>query len=174
MASLATIGTIASIGAAVVGTGAALYGAHQSAEAAKSAGSAAREAQYYIASQEEALGREEFAAAQREARERALESELIMSRQLAVAAASGGGAGDDAPTIVKLMTRTAERGDYATRSVLYQGESARDRYYASARGRRKSGDASFLGSLDSAFGAYIGGLGSLAGGVGRIGDILRT
>ena len=173
MASLATIASVAAIGASVIGTGVSLYGASVSAENSRRAGEAERQTQYMLAQQEEAAGTEAFAAAQRESRERKLEGELIMSRQQAVAAASGAGSGEDAPTIVRLMTETAKRSKFGEDSILYTGEATRSRYNASAQARRQSGENSFLGGIMGAQGAYLSGLGSLADGVGRIGGLVR-
>lgn len=153
MAELATIASIAAIGSAVIGAGAAIY-----------AGNASRDAAFATALREEAKGREEFAASQREAEERKLQGRLIQSRQQAIAAASGGGAGADAPTIVKLMTETARRTDYGVRSTLYAGESARQAYYDSAAARRRGGDRTFLGSIFTGLGGLAGGFGEWAEG----------
>jgi hypothetical protein len=173
MASLATIASVAAIGAAVVGTGVSLYGASVSAENSRKAGEAERQTQLMLAQQEEAAGTEAFASAQREAKERKLEGELIMSRQQAVAAASGGGASTDAPTIVRLMTETAKRSKLGQDSVIYTGESTRSRYNTSAAARRISGENSFLGGIQGAQGAWLSGLGSLAAGVGKVGGLVR-
>ena len=173
MASLATIASVAAIGAAVVGTGVSLYGASVSADNARKAGESERAAQYMLAQQEESLGTEAFASAQRESKERQLEGELIMSRQQAVAAASGGGASSDAPTIVRLMTETAKRSQYGQDSVIYTGEATRSRYNTSAAARRMSGENSFLGGIQGANGAWLSGAGSLAAGVGRVGGLVR-
>jgi len=173
MASLATIASVAAIGAAVVGTGVSLYGSSVAADNARKAGEAERQTQYMLAQQEEAAGTEALASSQRDARERKLEGELIMSRQQAVAAASGGGAGADAPTIVRLMTETAKRSQYGQDSVIYTGEATRSKYNASAAARRMSGENSFLGGIQGAQGAYLSGIGSLAAGVGKVGGLIR-
>lgn len=154
MASLATIATVASIGATVVGTGFQIYSSIK-------AGNDQREALYERAAQEEALGRAEFAAAQRESLERRLEGELILSKQQAAAAASGGGAGADAPTIVRLMTQTADRADYGAKVAQFGGEDRRNTYYRSAVASRRTGDAARTGG-------YLDAAGSLAGGIGRV------
>lgn len=64
---------------------------------------------------------EERAASQREAMVRAKEARLMMSRQQAVAAASGGGATD--PTVLDIMGDTAQQGEFNTQSALYEGEA---------------------------------------------------
>lgn len=154
MGSLATIASVAAIGATVIGTGIQVAGSIYSANQDKAAA-------YQQALNEEGAGRAEFAAAQRDALERKLEGELTMSRQQALAAASGGGAGSDAPTIVKIMADTASRSKYGQDSALYQGEERRSVLYKSADNRRKSGDNSFLGGLFTAAGQLAGGIGSV-------------
>lgn len=110
MTGLETIGLIAGgIGSAVSAIGAIATGSAQSA---------ALKAQ---AAAEERQASEERAASQREAIVRAREARLLMSRQQAVAAASGGGATD--PTVLQIMGDTAAQGDFNTQSALYEGEA---------------------------------------------------
>lgn len=61
------------------------------------------------------------ASAQRQAYDVNLQTKMVMSRALAVAAGSGGGASD--PTVVSLIARDAARGAYLQSSALYGGES---------------------------------------------------
>lgn len=110
------------------------------------------------AKQMEAKGKEEFAASQREAQEKRREAALVQSRQQAVAAASGAGAGMDAPTIVKLMTDTAGQGEFNAQTVRYGGENRRNALFAAASNRRASGRASLLGSVFSSFGTLAKGM----------------
>ncbi|WP_159585915.1 hypothetical protein [Chelativorans xinjiangense] len=124
------------------------------------AGSAANQSAKFEAQQLEQKAAEERAAAQREAQQKRREGQLIQSRQQALAAASGAGAGTDAPTIVKLMTDTAGAADFNARTVGFGGESRARGLLDSAKGRRASGRASLLGST-------IGGFGQAARGFGR-------
>lgn len=126
-------------------------------------GVAAKNAADFEAQQMEMKAQEERAAAQREAQEKKREGALVMSRQQALAAASGAGAGLDAPTIVKLMTGTASQTEYNAGSVLYGGESRARGLVDSAKGRRLSGKASLLGSTIGAFGEAASGLGKAFG-----------
>jgi hypothetical protein len=126
------------------------------------AGQKSREAANIVAAQEEDQGREEFAASQREAFERSLEAKLTMSRQQAIAAASGGGSGADAPSIVRLQEKTAERGQYGEDSARYGGESRRRSSFRSADARRRTGENNFVGSLFTAGGTLTGGIGDFA------------
>jgi hypothetical protein len=139
-------GTVASVVAGGAAAAASIY-----------AGNQTRDAAYEAARRDERAGRDEFAAAQREAQERKLEGELILSRQQAIAAASGAGAGSDAPTIVRLMTETAKRSRYGMETAMYQGRSRRQTYFDSAESRRKTGDASFLGSIFTGIGQFAEG-----------------
>lgn len=151
MASLATIAAVATIGSAVIGAGAAVYQGYQS-----------NQAQILAAQQEEKAGKQEFAAAQREADDRRLEGKLIMSKALAAAAASGGGAGFDAPTITKILTDTGQRAEYGAQSAMYQGAARRDDYFNSASSRRSTGQFNFFGGLLKATGTLAGGVGDWA------------
>lgn len=102
---------------------------------------------------------EELAASMREQAEKRREGALINSRQQALAAASGAGAGFDAPTIVRLMTDTAGQADYNARTVMFGGENRRRGLLDSAEARRRSGRATMLGSMFSGFGGIAGSLG---------------
>lgn len=154
MASLATLGTIA----AVAGAGAAGISAYATIQQ----GQQAKEQAEIAARQEEAAGTAEYAAAQRQAEERRMEGRLVMSRQQALAAASGAGAGDDAPTIVKILSDTAARTEYGVQSELYGGLTRRDDYNRSASARRTTGENTFFGSLLRAGGTLLGGVGNYA------------
>lgn len=136
---------------AAVSTGAGLVGSIAQ-------GVAANNAADFEARQMEAKGKEEFAAAQREAQMKRREGALVNSRAQAIAAASGAGAGVDAPTIVKLMTGTAGEADFNARSVMYGGEQRKRGLFDSARGRRAEGKASLLGSVIGGFGQAANGL----------------
>lgn len=121
------------------------------------AGSETKKASYEAAKRDETTGMAEFASAQREAQERTLEGKLVMSRQQAAAAASGAGAGDDAPTIVRLMTETSKRAQYGVESTMYGGRARRQGYFDGAQARRQTGDASFLGSILTGVGQFAEG-----------------
>lgn len=149
MAALATIASVATIAAAAISAGGAVYEGYQS-----------QQANELEARQEKKAGDLEFASSQREADQRRLEGQLIMSRQQALAAASGGGAGADAPTITKILSDTGEAADLNSRNTIFQGASRRQDYFDSASARVATGQGNF-------FGGILRGLGSLAGGIGR-------
>lgn len=121
------------------------------------AGKAERDNQNFIAKQEEAKAKEEQAASQRDAMQARREARIAQSRQQAIAASSGGGAGADAPTIVRLMSDVAGQGELNAQSQMYGGQQRAIGLRDSAKARRRSGKASFLGSV-------LGGFGQMAGG----------
>jgi hypothetical protein len=114
----------------------------------------------FEAKQQEAQGREDFAASQRQADQARLEAKLANSRQQALAAASGGGAAD--PTIVKLMGDTAGQGEYNAGGYLYQGKQQKRGLFDQAAATRISGQSSL-------FGSFLGGAGQIAGGLYKYG-----
>lgn len=104
----------------------------------RKAGRAAKSAADFEAAQLVQRAGEARAISQRQAEESRLESVLLQSRALAVAAASGAGASD--PSVVNAIARLAGRGDYAARSRLHEGEVAGRRYEDAAAARRYEGE----------------------------------
>lgn len=115
-------------------------------------GRAANAAAQQDALNAEAAGREERAAAQRDAEQKRREGAMVMSRQQALAAASGAGAGAESPTIVRLMTDTASDAALGAAVANYGGESRQRGYIQTARARRAEGRASLMGSYLAAGG----------------------
>lgn len=114
-------------------------GAEISGRTAQIVGARRRAAANFEADQLEQQAVQAVAAAQREAMDATRQARLVQSRQLALAAASGGGASD--PTIVRLLASTAAEGAYRSASALYTGES-------NARGLRMQATAKrYEGSL---------------------------
>lgn len=97
------------------------------------------------ARQLKAKGDEEMAIGQRKAMQAQREKELAQSRIRAVAAASGGGAGDD--SITAIMEGVEQQGDYNSMLELYQGRASQGKLYASAASRRAEGKSALTGSL---------------------------
>lgn len=149
--------------------GAALSGLGTVAGAAGTiaAGKAEQQSAEYEAQQMKIKAAEEQAAAQRDAQSKRREGALVQSRQQALAAASGAGAGFDAPTIVKLMMDTAGEAEYNAQTAMYGGTSRSTGLMDAARARRASGNASYLGSQIGAFGGLASGFGSIVGGFAR-------
>jgi hypothetical protein len=160
MAALAAIGTW--IGSNI-GTVASIAGTALTAAGTLTSGKAERNNQEYIAKQEDMKAKEELAASQREAIQNRREAVFANSRAQALAASSGGGAGADAPTIVKLMSDTAGQGELNAATSMYGGQQRAAGLMDSAKGRRASGRASYLGSQLGAFGQVAGGIAKLKG-----------
>lgn len=155
MADPFTIAAIAAVGSAatsVIGGAVQAQGYNQAADAAE-------EDAEFEAQQLERSGKEEFAASQREAFAARRESRLAQSRAQAVAAASGGGAGADAPTIVQIMGGLARQGELNAQSALYVGESRRAGARDQAFATRRTGRSQAAGYRNNAFASILSGIG---------------
>lgn len=179
IALTAAIGTSAA-SAGAVGTAAA--GAAAAGGAAASAGSAlstlgllstglgaagtlygglqARAGAQAEATQLKAKGDEEQAIGQRRAMQARREKDLAQSRIQAVAAASGGGAGD--ASITNLMQGVEQQGNYNSMLELYQGNTGRNKAHASAAARRAEGRSALTGSIIGAAGGAASNLYKIA------------
>lgn len=164
MAFLPVIGALFGGASASGGLGSTLgaIGSVVSGVGTIAAGAAEQQSANFEAAQMEQKAKEEVAASQRDALQKRKEGAILNSRAQALAAASGGGAGTDAPTIVKLMGQTAGEADYNAQTAMYGGYSRAAGLRDSAKARRASGQASLLGSV-------LGGFGSMAGGLNKSG-----
>jgi len=164
-----------------IGVGLAAVGTFMSYKGQKAAGKAEEQRQQ----REEARGREleklgEFeaqqleqnalttvAASQRTASEERRQSDLIQSRALALAAASGGGASD--PTVTRVISELAGIGSYRSAVALYEGEENARQMRLGAVARRQEGRLGLQagGSAQKAYNTLA--TGSLLTGAGRIG-----
>lgn len=98
------------------------------------------------------------ASAQRQAVEKSREANLIMSRQQALAAASGSGASD--PTVIDLMERTAGEGAYQASTIRYGGEEEGRGLQNQASFTRAEGRNRMFGSFIDAGSTMLGGINS--------------
>ncbi len=121
-------------------------------------GVAAKNDANFQAQQLDAKSKEEMASSQREAAQSKQQADLANSRAQALAASSGGGAGTDAPTIVKLMSDTAGQGQLNADTQLYTGYSRAAGFTDQASATRRTGKASLLGSIFNGFGQAAGGI----------------
>jgi len=108
-------------------------------------------------------GAEEKAVASRNAREKQKEGSLLLSRQKAVASASGGGATD--PTVLELAGDLKRETNVQSRELMRQGlEKDRMLVYQGKIGRKMAGAqakmvmAQGIGNAISSIGGAIGGL----------------
>lgn len=141
-------GAAAAGGAAAGGASAlGLLGSFVGAVGTIAQGAAAKQSADFAAQQKEMQANEERAKAQREAFAQRKQAELAMSRQQAVAAASGGGASTDAPTVMKIMTDTAGQGELNAQTAMWDGEERARGLEFSAKADRASGRSSLFGSF---------------------------
>jgi len=90
-------------------------------------------------------GDRELAASQREADRRRRETNLLVSRQQAVAAASGAGASD--PSVKAVMEKTQAEGDYNAQLDMYNGLVSRADNYHDAAVTRSEGKSKMWSSF---------------------------
>ena len=114
----------------------------------------------FEAKQLDAAAAEEHAASQREAAKVRKERDLIHSRQQAVASASGLGALDE--TVLDLAGDVTQEAALQEGMISYGGLQRASGRRAQAQGRRLSGKAAKTGSMFSAAGTIMGGMGSFA------------
>lgn len=119
---------------AAAGTFAQIWGNLDARKAAKREAEAQAVAYEFEAKQADAAGVQVVAASQRTALEERRRADLVASRALAVAAASGGGTTD--PTIVRIISNVKGEGAYRASVALYEGEQQeRDLKIAAAMSR---------------------------------------
>lgn len=129
------------------------------------AGTKAEESAEFKARQLEQAADESRAAAQRQAFDRRKQAEDTLSRIRARAAAFSGDATN--PSIVKLESDVAGRGEYYFLSEMYSGENRARGLEDAAMGARAEGRAAKTGSYFSAAGTILSGAGSMAATYGK-------
>jgi hypothetical protein len=120
-------------------------------------GMSARQAGAYNADALDRQGTEEVAAAQRVAAERRLETDRVLSRQVALGAASGAGAG---PSLLDIVGDTAQAGEYRAQADQYQGNQRARALHERGRVARWEGDRAFMGSILEGIGGIASGAAS--------------
>lgn len=137
---------------------AGLAGTAVSAAGTLAAGAAAQESAEFEAKQREQQAKEARAIAQREGLERRREQRLIMSQQLARAAATGG-ASD--PSVLDVFADTAEQGELNVQTEIYKGESRAKGLETAAEVRRFEGRQARQASFIEAGAGLLGGISTL-------------
>lgn len=100
-------------------------------------------------------GDRELAVAQRDAERRRRETNLLISRQQAVASASGAGASD--PSVKSVMEKTQAEGDYNAQLDMYNGMVSRADAYHEAAVARSEGRSGLVSSfIDAGRTIYTG------------------
>lgn len=144
-----------------VGSILSFIGNMKAGSAANTAGQRAKQAADYQALQMDQNAGQAIAASQRQAMEERRRSALLVSRGIAVAAASGGGVSD--PTVTRLLDDIAGEGAYRASVDLYQGEERARALRMGAEAKRFEGDVAAEGgrSKENAYSlAAAGGLAS--------------
>jgi hypothetical protein len=158
----ATVGSTAAVaGTALGGAGgvASAIGTGLSAAGSIYSGIQQNAAAKVEAKQLKTKGDAEYAAAQVKARETRREKDLVMSRQRAVAAASGGGVSNE--TVEGLMAKTEQRGEYSALLDMYNGAVMRNDLYNDAAATRASGKSALTGSIIGAGSTVASGAGDI-------------
>lgn len=140
MSALPLVGTILSAGTGILG-----------GIAAKNASKAEEQVLTQKAAEERAMG-------SRAAEDRRRQTELVMSKQTAMAADSG--AGTQGASIIDIYGDTAQRGSYLARSDYAAGDRQADSYLAKAANAKTKGNNAFTGSILEGFGTAAKGLSS--------------
>lgn len=153
MADLLTLGVI---GKVIAGAASAV-----SAVGTIAAGNAQQAGAEFQAKQLEQQAAEEKAASQREAARVKKERDFILSRQQVVASASNLGALDE--TVQDLAGDVIQEGEFQEAMVRYGGDQRAKGRRMQAAAARLEGKAAKTGSMFSAAGTILGGLGSFAG-----------
>lgn len=137
-----------------------LVGTAVSAAGTLAAGAAQKSAADYQAAQLDQQAKEETAAAQREAQRADKEKKFVLSRQQAVAGASGLGALDE--TVQSLAGDVITQGEVNKGMISYGGQERAKGRRAQAVSARMEGKAAQTGSYFGAAGTLMDGVGSFA------------
>lgn len=132
-ATLGGAGTLGTIGS-ILGAGATIYGGFKAKEQADA-----------VAAQMKAKGDSEFAIAQRKSMDSQERTKMVLGQQKAVAAASGGGATD--PSVMAIMGKTQQKGDYNSMIDMYNGAVSRGDMYTAADNTESEGKSKLLSSF---------------------------
>lgn len=128
--------------------------------AAKNAGEATRNADYFKAEQLTQNAGNVVAAGQRTAAEQRLQADLMVSRAIAVAGASGGDV--SSPGVTKIITDIAGRGAYNAAMSMYNAEDEARTMRLQAEGERYSGDIAASGGREKQAAYQFGTAGAMA------------
>lgn len=140
--------TVASALVSKSGSDSSAAGADQAAQGARLAAERTATAKRFEAAQLRVNAGQEIAASQFSAHEQERQGRLVASRQLALAAASGGGA--SAPTVVSLIARTQKESSLRAAMSIYQGEDHARALRMQAAGREYEASAAIAGGEESA------------------------
>jgi len=149
----------AAVPVAVAGLALQAYGMYSSARAANTIAGQKMAAAKFEADQENQQAVQTVAASQRTAFLVDRQTQLVQSRALAVAAASGGGASD--PTIMNIIANIGGEGSYKKAVALYEGEETARQLRLKAQADLISGEIGGSETAAQARSTEIGGTGAI-------------
>jgi hypothetical protein len=114
-------------------------------------------------------GKQQLASSQRQMVQQGQQGDMAMSKQLATAAASGGGV--QTPSIMAIYGQTAGQTNLNARSALYTGQQEQWQQKVKAEAAKARGENAAQGSILSALGGAASGLGKMMGAGGGGGDL---
>lgn len=132
--------------------------------AAAAAGESSRNESYFKAAQEDQAAQESRAASQRDSLEKGRQTQLVLSKLQAEAAAGGGGADD--PGVLNLAGDIAGRGEYESLMDMFKGENRARGLQDEAVGSRMSGDAALAEGKAKQNASYMSAAGTIIGTAG--------
>lgn len=135
-----------------------IAGAVISAAGSVMGGMAANENAKAEAQMMERRGNEERAASTRDQATKAKQTQLLLSRQQALAASSGAGATD--PTILDLMSKTQGQGFLQSQTIGYEGQVAQEGLQYQAAVKRYQGKQQMMAGFIGAGTSILGGANS--------------
>jgi hypothetical protein len=150
---------VAAAGMKVVGSLLEMEGHNQAGEAARVAGRRRNVAAQFEAEQLEQQAGQSVAASQRTALEEKRKADLVASRALALAAASGGGASDT--SVVKIIADLKGEGSYRSAVALYRGEEQARKLRMAGKAKRYEGALAEESGIQEQAGHEIAGMASL-------------
>jgi hypothetical protein len=119
-------------------------------------GAAAQAAGEYQNVMDQRQGIQDVASSQRQMIEQQQKNDMVMGRQIALAAASGGGVQN--PTIASIYGQTAGKGDYMARVPLSQGQQRQWALDVEGQNAQWKGDVANDAAQLSAIGSGLTGL----------------
>lgn len=143
----------------IIGVGTSALGSGISAAGTIAGGQMAKSMADFEAKQLTNEGQTAVASSQRTMQEQQRRTALVQSTLQSRAAAGGGTATD--PTVIKLGSDIAGRGEQNALMDLFEGQNRQSQYAGEAEGRRYSGEAAEIGSQLSAAGTIAGGVGGM-------------
>lgn len=142
------------------------FGTYEQGQAAKAQGELAKQNADMMAEEADQEAGLAIGISQRQAIEDKRQAQLVASRSLAVAAASGGGVSD--PTVVNVISNAKGEGAYRANLDLYEGEAKARRLKMQAIVGRSTGEQEAAAGKNRAIGADLAAAGTLAYGVGSL------